>query len=193
MSRPDKTHIQSLVAATIGLIVAGGVVWIAPQAALPKAQGDFSFREEERLAKLEQAVADLTEALHERQAQNAAPAAGVAAAENAAGSREAFARAIREEVRLAMEEESAKARQTREEAAAEAELLATPENQEAYRSATDVVTRAVADKHWTPEDREILSAAIAHLTRDQMMELTGTLVPAVNSGEVKVEVSGPLF
>ncbi|MGQ0594791.1 MAG: hypothetical protein ACT4QB_19785 [Gammaproteobacteria bacterium] len=57
----------------------------------------------------------------------------------------------------------------------------------------DVVTHAVAAKRWTEEDRETFRSAFGHLTSDQLMELTNVLAPAINDGEITVEVTGPLF
>ncbi len=182
MNRPIKFFALAILAATIGLLFAGAAAWMTPEPSPPGPQGNADFRHDERLEKLEQAVAVLTQALQDRQAKDTAPKArGVAAPANEPQSRQAVAEA------------SPKVQRAREEAIAEAELLASPENQEAYRSASDVVTRAVADKRWTEEDRDIFRAAFGHLTRDQLMELTSILAPAVNDGEITVEVMGPLF
>lgn len=194
MNRPIKFFALAILAATIGLLFAGAAAWMPPEPPLPEPQRNADSRHDERLEKLEQAVAALTQALQDRQAKDAAPKSrGVAAPANEPESRQTLAQMIREEVRHAVAEASPEAQRAREEVIAEAELLASPENQEAYRSASDVVTRAVADKRWTEEDREMFRAAFGHLTREQLMELTSILAPAVNNGEVKVEVFGPLF
>ncbi len=194
MNKPNKALALAILAATIGLLYAGAAAWMSPEPPLPQPQRSAGSRDEERLEKLEQAVAALTQALHDRQGKDAAPKSrSVAAPAIEPESREALAQMIREEVGQTVAEESPEAQRAREEAIAEAELLASPENQEAYQSASAVVTRAVADKRWTQEDREMFRAAFGHLTRDQLMELTSILAPAVNNGEVKVEVIGPLF
>lgn len=72
-------------------------------------------------------------------------------------------------------------------------MLDSPENQAAYQSASDVVNTAVAAKRWTEEDKETLRAAFGLLTNDQRMELMNMLAPAINGGEIAVEVSGSLF
>ncbi|MGH8513202.1 MAG: hypothetical protein ACREV8_04540 [Gammaproteobacteria bacterium] len=179
---------------SIGLIFVGAAVWMTPHPPLPELQAAADSQNDQRLVKLEQAVTALTQALQDRQTRDARPEpARAAVPANDEKSRQALAQMIREEVRQAVAEESPEATRAREEAIAEAELLASPENQEAYRSASDVVTRAVADKRWTEEDREMFRAAFGHLTRDQLMELTSILAPAVNDGEITVEMRGPLF
>ncbi|MGQ0594738.1 MAG: hypothetical protein ACT4QB_19520 [Gammaproteobacteria bacterium] len=167
---------------------------MTPHPPLPELQAHAGSQYDQRLVKLEQAVTALTEALQDRQTRDARPEpARAAVPANDEKSRQALAQMIREEVRQTVAEESPEATRAREEAIAEAELLVSPENQEAYRSASDVVTRAVADKRWTEEDREMFRAAFGHLTRDQLMELTSILAPAVNDGEITVEMRGPLF
>jgi len=47
--------------------------------------------------------------------------------------------------------------------------------------------------HWTEEDKETFRAAFGLLTNDQRMELMNILAPAINRGEITVEVTGPLF
>ena len=43
------------------------------------------------------------------------------------------------------------------------------------------------------EGRETVRTAFGSLTNDQRMDLMNRLIPAINRGEVKVEVAGPLF
>ena len=81
----------------------------------------------------------------------------------------------------------------KDEAIAEAQILNTPENKAAYPSASSVVQTAVAAKRWTEEDKETFCSAFGLLTNTQRMELMNILAPAINNGEVKVEVIGPLF
>jgi hypothetical protein len=112
---------------------------------------------------------------------------------NDEASRQALAQLIRDEVRQAVADASPEAQRAREEALAEAEILASPENRAAYQSASDVVQAAVAAKRWTEEDKESFRDAFGQLTNTQRMELMNVLAPAINNGEVKVEVIGPLF
>jgi hypothetical protein len=93
-----------------------------------------------------------------------------------------LARVIREQIRLGMAEASPKA-----------QILNSPENLTAYQSASSVVTTAVAAKRWTEDDKENFRAAFGQLTNTQRMELMNVLAPAINNGDVKVEVHGPLF
>ncbi len=108
-------------------------------------------------------------------------------------SRQALAQLIRDEVRQAVAEASPEAQRAREEAIAEAQILNSPENRAAYQSASNVVQAAVAAKRWTEEDKETFRSAFGLLTNNQRMELMNILAPAINNGEVKVEVNGPLF
>jgi hypothetical protein len=112
---------------------------------------------------------------------------------NAEGSFQALARLIRDEIRRAAADVSSENQRAREEAMAEAEILNSPDNLAAYQTASSVVTTAVAAKRWTEEDKETFTSALGLLTSNQRMELMGRLIPAVNTGEVKVEVNGPLF
>ena len=50
---------------------------------------------------------------------------------------------------------------------------------------------AVAAKRWTEEDKETFSAVFGVLTNTQHMDLMNILAPAINSGEITVEVTGP--
>jgi hypothetical protein len=45
----------------------------------------------------------------------------------------------------------------------------------------------------TEEDKETFRVAFGSLTNDQRMELVNVLAPAINGGEIQVEVTGPLF
>ena len=136
----------------------------------------------------------LTQALQVKETKDAPPEpTRVAVPANDEESRQALAKIIREEVRLAVADASPEAQRAREEAIAEAQVLESPENQAAYQSASDVVTTAVAAKRWTEEDKEIFRSAFGLLTNDQRMELMNILAPAINNGEVTVEVTGPLF
>jgi hypothetical protein len=72
-------------------------------------------------------------------------------------------------------------------------MLNSPENRAAYQSASDTVRTAVAAKRWTEEDKETFRAAFLRLTNDQRTELMQILAPAINRGDITVEVTGPLF
>lgn len=180
---------------SLGLLLGiGGAGWLHPQAPLPKPSHPAAFPYEPRLGQLEQAVAALTQALAGQQRTDAAPEptpATLAAQDE--DSRQALAHLIREEVRQAVAEAGPEAQRAREEALVEAELRNSPENRAAYQSASDVVQAAVAAKRWTEEDKEDFRAAFGRLTNTQRMDLMNLLAPAINSGEIKVEVSGPLF
>ena len=167
---------------------------MTPPPPLPELQAHADSQHDQRLVKLEQAVTALTQALQVKQTKDARPEpTRVAVPANAEDSRQALAQIIREEVRQAVADASPEAQRAREEAIAEAQILNSPENRAAYQSASSVVTTAVAAKRWTEEDKETFRAAFGQLTNNQRMELMNILAPAINNGEVKVEVNGPLF
>jgi hypothetical protein len=180
---------------SMGLLVGvGATVWMTPLSPLPETQAHADAQHDQRLAQLEHAVTALTQALQVSQTKNASSEpTRVAVQANDEGSRQALARIIREEVRQAVAEASPEAQRAREEAIAEAQVLNSPENREAYQSASDVVHAAVAAKRWTEEDKETFRDALGLLTNNQRMELMNVLAPAINGGEIKVEVTGPLF
>ena len=190
----NKVFWSAIIALGIGLIFVGAAVWMTPHPPLPELQADADSQHDQRLVRIEQAVTTLTQALQDRQAKDARPEpARVAVPANDEESRQALAKIIREEVQLAVADASPEAQRAREEAIAEAQVLDSPENQAAYQSASDVVTTAVAAKRWTEEDKETFRSAFGLLTNDQRMELMNTLAPAINDGEITVEVMGPLF
>ena len=159
----------------------------------PELQAHADSQHDQRLVKLEQAVTALTQALQGKETKDAPAEPTRVVVANDEESRQALAKIIREEVRLAVAEASPEAQRAREEAIAEGQVLESPENQAAYQSASDVVTTAVAAKRWTEEDKETFRSAFGLLTNDQRMELMNILAPAINNGEVTVEVTGPLF
>lgn len=179
----------------IGLLVgAGAAGWLTSRPPLQETHVNADSQPDHRLGKLEQAVTALTQALHVKQTNNVAPApTPVTVQVNDEATRQALAQLIRDEVRRAVAEASPEAQRAREEAIAEAEILNSSENRAAYQSATDVVQAAVAAKRWTEEDKEDFRAAFGLLTNAQRMELMNLLAPAINNGEIKVEVKGPLF
>jgi hypothetical protein len=180
---------------SIGILAyVGVVVWMPPSPPMPATQTQDHSQDDQRLAKLEQAVMALTQAVQNSQAKAARPEpTKVSAPANNEVSRVDLARVIREEVRQAMADNSPEAQRAREEAIAEAKILTSPENKAAFQSASSVVQTAVAARRWTEEDRENFRAVFGQLTNSQRMELMNALAPAINNGEVKVEVMGPLF
>jgi len=176
------------------LIGVGAAVWLTPVSSQPAIPAQADSQQDHRLMKLEQAVIALAQSLQIKQEQSTThEVVSVAAPANDATSRQALAQVIRDEVRQAMANQSPEAQRAREEAIANAEILNTPENKAAYQNASSVVTTAVAAKRWTEEDKEAFRAAFIRLTNDQRAELMRVLAPAINSGEIKVEVTGPLF
>jgi hypothetical protein len=161
---------------------------------LPEPQAKADSQHDQRLAQLEQAVTALTQALQVSQTNSASPEPPpVIAPANTDVSRQDLAQLIRDELRHALAQESPENQRTREETIAEAEILNSPENRAAYQSASDVVQAAIAAGRWTEEDKETFRTAFLRLTNSQRAELMNILAPAINNGEIKVEVTGPFF
>ena len=194
MTGQDKGFWSAIITLSIGIIFVGAAVWLTLYPPLPELQANADSQRDQRLVKLEQAVTALTQAVQSNQTNNAVPEpTRVTAPANTDVSRQDLAQIIRDEVRQAVAQESPEAQRAREEALAEAKILNSPENHAAYQSASSVVTTAVAAKRWTEEDKETFRSAFGQLTNDQRMDLMNTLAPAINRGEIKVEVTGPLF
>jgi hypothetical protein len=179
----------------MGLLVGvGAAVWMIPPPPLPEPHANTDSQHGRRLEKLEQAVAALTKTLQVQQTNNARPEpTRVTVQAGDEGARQALAQLIRAEVRQAVADASPEAQRAREEVIAEAQALNSPENRAAYQSASDMVRAAVAAKRWTEEDKEAFRGAFGLLTNTQRMELMNILAPAINGGEIAVEVTGPLF
>jgi predicted RNA binding protein with dsRBD fold (UPF0201 family) len=176
------------------LVGVGVAVWLTPHSPLPDTPAQVDSQHAQRLVKLEQAVTALTQVLHGSQTKNArSETTRVAGQANDETSRQALAQLIRDEIRRALADASPAAQRAREEALANAEVLNSPENRVAYQNASDVVHAAVATKRWTEEDKETFRDAFIRLTNDQRAELMDILAPAINRGEITVEVNGPLF
>jgi hypothetical protein len=195
MTKQNNGLWTTMVTLGIGLLVGVGAAgWLTSPPPLQETPVHADSQHDLRLVKLEQALMALTQALQVKQANNAPPApTQVTVQASDDGALQALAQLIRDEVRQAVADASPEAQRAREEAIAEAEILNSPENRAAYQSASDVVNTAVAAKRWTEEDKEDFRAAFGLLTNDQRMELMNILAPAINNGEVKVEVRGPLF
>lgn len=195
MTARNKGLWTTIATLSMGILVGvGAAVWMTPLPPLPALHANAESQLDQRLVKLEQAVTALTQALQASQTKTAySEPTRVAVQVNDDTSRQALAKIIREEVRQAVADASPEAQRAREEAIAEAEVLNSPENRAAYQSASDVVTTAVAAKRWTEEDKETFRSAFGLLTNDQRMELMNMLAPAINGGEITVEVTGPLF
>ena len=195
MKAQNRRPWTTMVMLSIGLMLGAGVfVWMTqpPPPSTPLVSADS--KDDQRLVKLEQAVMALTQAVQSSQTKTTRPEpTRVTMPANSEVSRQDLAQLIREEIRSAVAQESPEAQRAKEEAIAEAKILNSPENKAAYQSASSVVNTAVAAKRWTEEDKETFRAAFGQLTNTQRMELMNVLAPAINNGEVKVEVNGPLF
>ncbi len=180
---------------SIGVLAyVGAMVWMPPSPPLLVTHTHTDAQYSQQLMNIEQAVTALAQELHAKRTQDTRPEpTRVAVQMNDEASRQALARMIREEVRHAVADASPEAQHAREEAITEAQVLNSPENRAAYQSAADVVHGAMAAKRWTEEAKEAFQAAFGLLTNTQRMELMNMLAPAINGGEIKVEVRGPLF
>lgn len=195
MTEQNKGLWRTILMVSIGLLLGVGITyWITQGSQLPDALAAATSQQNQRLTQLEQAVTALTQALHVSQMKSvSSEPANVTAPVNDGASHQDLAQLIRNELRQALANQSPEAQRAREAAIATAEILNTPENKAAYQSATSVVHTAVAAKRWTEEDKENFRAAFVQLTDDQRAELMKVLAPAVNNGEVEIEVNGPLF
>src|SRR5262245_31681530 len=195
MTGQNKELWRTIITVSIGLIVGVGVfAWRSQLPPLPDTHTHTDSQYDQRLVQLEHAVTALTQSLQVRQTKSASPEpTGVTTPANDDASRQALAQLIRDELRQALANASPEAQRAREEAIATAEILNSPENRAAYQSASSVVQTAVAAKRWTEEDKETFRDAFGLLTNNQRMELMNVLAPAINSGAVKVEVTGPFF
>ena len=195
MTQQYKRIWQAIMTVSLGLIVGVGVfTWMTQLPPAPEQAVQVDSHNDQRLVKLEQAVMALTQVVHSNQMRAARPEpTKVIAPANSEVSRQDLAQIIRDEVRHAVADASPEAQRAKEEAIAEAQILNSPENRAAYQNASSVVTTAVAAKRWTEEDKETFRASFGQLTNDQRMELMNVLAPAINNGQVKVEVMGPLF
>ena len=195
MTTLHKTPWTTLVTLSIGVGVGVSVtMWMTPPPAPAHTHAHSDTRYDEQFVKLEHAMTALTQAVQTQPTNSVCPEpTPVALPANTGESFQALAKLLRDEVRQAVVDASPEAQRAREEAIAEVEMLNSPENKAAYQSASSVVTTAVAAKRWTEDDRETFTAAVGLLTNTQRMELMDRLIPAVNRGEIEVEVMGPLF
>ena len=195
MTTQHKKPWTTLVTLSLGILAGVGVTTVMfTSPSIPETHIHADSQHDNRLAKIEEAMTALTQAVQTKPTNNTCPEpTRVALPGNAEESLQALARLIRDEIRQAAADMSPENQRAREEAMAEAKILNSPENHVAYQTASSVVTTAVAAKRWTEEDKETFTSAVGLLTSNQRMELMDRLIPVVNNGEIKVEVNGPLF
>jgi hypothetical protein len=68
-----------------------------------------------------------------------------------------------------------------------AEAERAPERAAATTRASNVITAALAARHWTQSDRAALRAATATLTADELQPLLNQVTSAINSGALVVD------
>jgi hypothetical protein len=69
----------------------------------------------------------------------------------------------------------------------EIEANPSPQREEAYELAHEIVLSALARRRWTDEDRESLQDAMSHLSPAQRQEVAGGLVQAINQGKIELD------
>jgi hypothetical protein len=74
-----------------------------------------------------------------------------------------------------------------------APATAPPESIAAYQSAQRVVQNAVSARVWGEKEAAEMRSLIPQLTPEQLQAIHSTLLPAVNSQQVRVQIQGPLF
>lgn len=169
-------------------------MWMPQSATVQTTVADPAPRYDQQLAKLEQAVTDLTQAFEQSRTLDAHPEKTCATAQASdAMTPVSLTTIVRQELQQALAEWSPEAQQARAQEIANAKLRDTPENKAAYQSASSVVRTAVAAKRWTDEDAQTLRETMGQLTKEQHEELMELLLSAINRGEVKVQTTGPLF
>jgi hypothetical protein len=180
---------------SLGILVGvAAAVWMTPPPSLPAIPANADSPYDHRFEQLEHAVTALTQALQVNQTPPVRPEPTcVTAPANHDVSRQSLAHIIREELRQALVDASPEGQRARAEEMATAQVRNSPANRAAYQSAADVVRAALAAGRWTEEDKETFRAAFGLLLNEQRMELMQMLIPAINQGEIAVEVAGPLF
>jgi hypothetical protein len=173
---------------------AGTMMWMPQAVTVQTITAEHAPRYDRQFAQLEQAVTDLTQALE----QNNSPGVRLEPTNAVALSGDTMTpqmltKILRQELQHALAEWSPEAQQARAQEIANAQLRDTPENKAAYQSASSVVRTALTAKRWTDEDAHTLRVTMGQLTREQHDELMELLLPAINSGEIKVETTGPVF
>lgn len=69
----------------------------------------------------------------------------------------------------------------------EADVL-SEESIQAFESAKQIVDAAIAVGKWTTEDVRQLQKSMPYLVKDQAEEVLSTLIPAINEGQIDVEL-----
>lgn len=136
-----------------------------------------------RLEAVEQALTTLTQSIQRKSHQTRK--AGATSLDSTA-LREDLRQVVREELGMTLSylsDASCPAVQTTQ------EKMNTPENQAAYIDAQQLVQFAVLDGLWTDEDVQALRQTFAHLTTAQQDEILRELIPAINRGDLSVEVT----
>src|SRR3712207_5088158 len=128
MSPQHKEPWRMIATVSLGLILGvGAFTWMTYLSPQPERQPSIDSHSDQRVAKLEQAVMALTQAVQSSQTKTTRPEpTRVTAPANSEVSHSGLAQVIREEVRQAMVQESPEAQRAREEAIAEAKILNSP-------------------------------------------------------------------
>lgn len=195
MTRQRNGIASAIVMLSIGVALgAGAGAWMTNFSTTQAPAGRQATPQEQRLARLEQAVTALTQPPRLDQKNNAFAETTCAASQPREDvSRQSIAQIIREELRQALANVTPEGQQARAEEIATTQALNSLENRAAYQSVSDLVHAALAAGRWTDEDGRVFRDAFVQLTNEQRMEVMQLLAPAINRGEILVETSGPLF
>ena len=64
-------------------------------------------------------------------------------------------------------------------------------DESALAAARDALAETTGDGHWSEEDRDRMLREMTRLSRDGAAEITGTLMPLLASGSLKIDFEGP--
>jgi hypothetical protein len=100
--------------------------------------------------------------------------------------------ALRSVIRDVLREELRSA-QSATEPAPSPRVAPTAENVTAHDKGLECIRSARARRHWTSDDVATMRELLQQMTQEQRDEVLHTLLPAINRGEIAIDVHGPLF
>jgi hypothetical protein len=101
--------------------------------------------------------------------------------------------AIREEVRSAVHDEAAATPKTAGEQAPEPAAKEPVPPTPSYEKATAHVADRLAQGSWSNTDRERMQDMLGDMTPEERSEVMRKVIVAANKGELRVQLTGPLF
>jgi hypothetical protein len=195
MTQQQKGRWATVVAFSINIALGVAILsWMTYASTTQAPREDAEARFDQQLTRLEHEVTALTHAPEQRSSSDVLPQPPCPAAQASEKEvRQSLSTLIREELRQALAQWTPESQQAREETILDAQLRNTPENGEAYQSASAVVRAAIAEKRWTEENARRFREASSQLTKEQHQELLQLLLPLMNRGEIAMEGMGSLF